>query len=125
MNVPVEERRIISEHIWKLLELKESMLRVKSGQLWLKEGDQNTRFFHKSLKCSLRKKCINTVHTKDGMVESVEEVKYHFRQHFMNLFKEPYGLGPVPEGLCFKRMEEGASMFLERLFMEDEVKQAV
>lgn len=35
----IEDRRLASDEIWKNLEMKESMLRLKSGQRWLKEDD--------------------------------------------------------------------------------------
>lgn len=97
----------------------------QSSQRWLKEGDKNTLFFHKSLKSNLWRNGISTVQSSEGLVESVVGVKYHIRQHLMNFFKEPCGLRPVPEGLGFKRIKAEVSILLERPFSEDEVKEAV
>lgn len=41
MNLQVK----VSGEMWNNLELKESMLRIKSRHLWLKEGDRNLRLF--------------------------------------------------------------------------------
>lgn len=46
-------REVISKAqklLWRNLYLKEIMLRQKSKQIWIKEGDLNTIFFHEMMK---------------------------------------------------------------------------
>lgn len=99
VGATVEERRLVTKQIWKHLELKDCILRLKSGQNWLKEGDLNTRLFHNSLKSRMRKNSISLVNTNDGMVEGAAKVKFYIRQHFINFFKEP----------CFNRLVPGGA----------------
>ncbi|CAI8602123.1 unnamed protein product [Vicia faba] len=40
----VNNRREVTKELWNWLNVKESMLRLKFIQLWLKDGDKNTRF---------------------------------------------------------------------------------
>ncbi|XP_058753643.1 uncharacterized protein LOC131626818 [Vicia villosa] len=66
-NVPEEvvEKRLKSvEDFWNNLNKKEGFLRLKSRQLWLTEGDDNTRFFHNSLKDRRRRNSLCTMETR-------------------------------------------------------------
>lgn len=65
----VVNRRKVTEEIWNTLNLKESMIRLKSGKLWLDEGDKNTHFFHKSLKERYRINAIYAVEGENGIEE--------------------------------------------------------
>lgn len=105
--------------------MKEGMLRQKSGQSWLKEGDLNTRFFHNSLKDKTRRKAICSVETEAGTVEGVDDIKACIRNHFNNLYFEPCKVRPVPAGILFSRLDVGMAVTLERPFTIDEIKNAV
>lgn len=54
----VKERREATSEFWKQPQLKESMFRLKSRQLWLKDDDKNTCFFHNSTKERQRRNAI-------------------------------------------------------------------
>lgn len=71
----VEERSKCVENLWNKMELKEGMLRHKSRQLWLKEGDRKSRFFHNSLKDHYRRNFINLVDSDGVCLEEMKEVK--------------------------------------------------
>ncbi|XP_058757847.1 uncharacterized protein LOC131631081 [Vicia villosa] len=121
----VETRRKTTNEVWKTLSLKESMLRLKSRQLWLKDGDKSTRFFHNSLKKRYRKNAILVLEGRDGRVEGVEEVKEEVKNHFENFFKEEDFFRAVPKGLNLNCLNEEDREWLERVPLVEEIKEEV
>lgn len=113
----VSTRREATSEFWKCLFMKESMLRLKSKQLWLKDGDKNSRYFHNSLKERQRKNAISVLEGEDGRVEGVEEAKVEVKNHFENFFKEEDFNKVVVEGLGFNCLSENDRSWLERPFM--------
>lgn len=61
------KRRIASKSIWDSIHLKESIIRQKYRNRWIKEGDVNTRFFHAILKDKYRKNSILSVTNSQGV----------------------------------------------------------
>ncbi|XP_058763319.1 uncharacterized protein LOC131636743 [Vicia villosa] len=84
MESVVEARRKASNNLWKCLNVKESMLRFKSRQFWLNDDDNNTLFFHNSLKDRRRKNAISVLEGAD---------------HFESFFHEENKFRVVPEGI--------------------------
>lgn len=78
----VATRREATSDLWKCVFEKESMLRLKSRQLWLMDGDKNTRIFHNSLKERYRRNTITLLEGDNGRVEGVEEVKVEVKKLF-------------------------------------------
>ena len=68
------------------------LLRIKSRAIWIKEGDNNTKFFHNSVNLRSNQNTISTVRDMSGvMVSSFKEKKEVGEWFFKNLFKESEG----------------------------------
>lgn len=68
----VAARREASSEFWKYLLTKENMLILKSRQLWLMDGDKNTRYFHNSIKAMYRRNAISVMEGRNGRVEGMK-----------------------------------------------------
>ncbi|XP_044461836.1 uncharacterized protein LOC123193110 [Mangifera indica] len=69
-----------------LLLAEESLARQKSKVHWLKEGDQNTKFFFKSIKDRRNRNSIYGIQRENGsLVHNMEEVKEEFVEHFKSV----------------------------------------
>lgn len=93
----VEARRMAADDIWRKMKWKESLLRVKSGQSWLKKGDFKIKFFHNSLKERVRRNASSLLETLNGWIEGVKEVKTFIRKHYEEFFKESCNTRLVPK----------------------------
>lgn len=81
----------------------------KSRVQWLREGDQNTNFFHKM--ASVRR-AINGIQSLQigGVcvwVKDAEYLKAHVEEYFKSLFKDDRLLRPKVDGLPLPQLWEG------------------
>ncbi|XP_058725667.1 uncharacterized protein LOC131596956 [Vicia villosa] len=125
MEALVDSRRKVSKELWHNLNLKESMLRLKSSQLWLKEGDKNTRFYHNSIKDRQRISSISSLEGRNGRVEGVANIKKEVLCYFQEFFNEENNERPIPEDLLINRLCEEDAKGLERPFSKEEIREAV
>jgi len=66
--------------------------RLKSQAILIKEGDNNTKFFHDAAKYKNNINSIWEIQARDGtIVRSFDEKAYEAVQYFSSLFQEPLG----------------------------------
>lgn len=66
-NLLDSTRKEAIDDFWKHFHLKESLLKQKSIQKWLNEGDQNTRYFHSMIKGIKRRNYIISFQKSEGI----------------------------------------------------------
>ncbi|CAK8568730.1 unnamed protein product [Lathyrus sativus] len=119
---PIEVRKEAQNLIWSNLHLKEILLKQKSRQKWIKEGDLNSRFFHNMMTCRRRKNYIIVLNTGRGRMNEVTMIKAIAIEHFKHRFTDPGGYMPSVEGVNFSSLTEADNSGLEKDFSRDEIK---
>ncbi|CAN0875281.1 LINE-1 retrotransposable element ORF2 protein [Linum grandiflorum] len=107
------------DHWWKM---EETSWRQKLKMLWLKLGDRNTHFFHRSANARKRNNWIERIVVENHLFSGHEEVAPAIVNHFIQFFNEPLALDrPFPTALTFKRINEDMMASLTSPFTEEEI----
>ena len=105
--------------------LEEISWRQKSRALWLKEGDNNTKFFHRMANARRRGNFISSLTVRGVRLEKEEELKEGIGSYFKSLFEEPQVRRPDVETGFFKTLDSLDNESLEGHFSEEEVTNAL
>jgi hypothetical protein len=109
----------------KLAHFEETSWRQKSRVLWLKEGDNNTKFFHKIANSNRRRNLMEKLEV-DGIVYSKESIiRDKAVQFYETLYTETEHWRPFVADLPFSRIEALDRNLLESRFERDEILQVV
>ena len=100
-EVELGERAVLRSQIQNLLLLEEVSWRQKSRMLCIKEGDNNTKFFHKMANSWRRYSHISMLEVNGDIYEDEYEMANQAVQFYKNLYKESEEWRPFVEGLEF------------------------
>jgi hypothetical protein len=115
----------MSKELEKTLLCEEIHWRQKSRALWLKEGDRNTRFFHKVANSHRRYNRVEVLSINGVLSDDPNEVKDHVVQFYQNLYSERNTWRPKMDNQDFLSIDEEDKNWLERDFEEKEVWEVV
>lgn len=105
--------------LWDLDGMLEISWRQKSRALWLREGDMNTKFFHRSANVRRRVNYINKIRLGQSCTSNLREVKEGIASFFEKLYEGVPFLRPMLDGISFPSINEKLRASLEREFDED------
>ena len=108
---------------WALME--ETSWRQKSRETWLKEGDRNTRFFHRMANAHMRRNCLNSISINGRKFESENDIKEGLVNAFQNLLSAPGGWRPPFPDLAPNEIGIEEAARLEDKFSEEEIWAAI
>nr|XP_025611899.1 uncharacterized protein LOC112705278 [Arachis hypogaea] len=117
----------LTEELEGILKQEELLWLQKSRQLWITEGDRNTRFYHTKTLIRRRKNRIVKLRNSDGeWCEDIECLKGLAIKHFDDLYTEDqqqsFQLNTV---LTYPPMESEHLAIMEAKLKHDEIKEAL
>ncbi|GKV21933.1 hypothetical protein SLEP1_g31856 [Rubroshorea leprosula] len=121
----IERRRGCFIDLWNNLKIKESMWQQKSRKMWLKEGDANTKFFHRSVNGRRRRNEICSILVNGKQLTGVTEIKEGVAEYFKNIFTEEVWQRPKLDGIGFKQISQADNELLVAPFSEEEVRKVI
>jgi hypothetical protein len=110
----------------KLAHLEETSWRQKSRVLWLKEGDNNTKFFHKMANSNRCRNFMEKLEVGDVTYSVDSDIRDMVVQFYDSLYIEKEeDWRPDVDDLPFSVIGETDSILLESRFEKDEIFQVV
>ena len=111
----------IKAEIESLASLDEISWRQKSRALFLKEEDNNTRFFHRLANSHRRTNTMRGVEVNGIMYEAESDIQDQVVGFYKSLYQEPEDSRPTVDGLDFASLDESNRLSLEREFDREEI----
>ena len=115
-EVEMSERVVVRSQLENLLSLEEISLRQKSRMLCIKEGDNNTKFFHKVANSRRRYNHLSVLEVDGVIYEEDSEVADQVVQFYKKLYTETEEWRPFVEGLEFDQIDGLEREWLEQRF---------
>ena len=120
-----EEREKARENYKEWVDLEEVSWRQKSREIWLKEGDRNTGFFHRMANSHRRRNSITSIRINGRNLVKEAEVKEGLVRPYQSLLSVPTNWRlPFPE-IYVNLIGEDHCAKLEEMFTEEEILAAV
>ena len=122
LNVEDCEARNEARESYKSWVLREEISwRQKFRELWLKEGDNNTIFFHRMTNAHSRRNCLPKLKVNGCWHMEENDLKNNVVGAFQKLHSKEEGWLPCIDGLSFIRLTSSEAEGLEILFSEEGV----
>jgi hypothetical protein len=112
-----EFSRNLEQHVL----IEEVSWRQKSRALWLKEGDSNTKFFHRLANSHRRHNTIEALVVDGQLTDDRTVIQDHIVEFYKKLYSEQYQWRPKADDLSFLSIDEDDRIWMECEFEEDEI----
>ena len=116
-----EEREKAREEFKKWVDLEEVSWRQKSRETWLKEGDRNTRFFHRMANSHRRRNSIRNISINGRRCVKDPEIKEGLVGAFQSLLSASSNWCPPLPDLRFNVIGADQVSKLEEMFTKEEI----
>ncbi|KAL9681272.1 hypothetical protein QQ045_013054 [Rhodiola kirilowii] len=119
------KKAALQKRIWHLELQEERLWSQKSRIAWIKEGDQNTKFFHRSASWRSSKNKISSILVDGKWLDDPGLIKQAAQDHFGAIFRNSDTGTWELEDMHFSVLNELQKEELERCFGEEEIQQAL
>ncbi|RVW77035.1 Guanine nucleotide exchange factor SPIKE 1 [Vitis vinifera] len=117
----LEARKEAKEEFKKWAIMEEISWRQKSRQIWLKEGDKNTGFFHKMANSNSRRNCLKKIKVRGVWLSDEQDIQRGVVRAYQDLLSDPGGWHPSMSSLEFDSIGREEAARLEEMFSVEEV----
>ena len=122
----VSERTLKRKELEDLLLKEEVQWRQKSRVKWIKEGDYNSKFFHRVAIGRRSRKFIKSLISERGeTLSNIEVISEEIVNFFGNLYSKPKGDSWRIEGIDWAPISRESAVWLDRPFSEEEVRMEI
>ncbi|GKA98534.1 RNA-directed DNA polymerase, eukaryota, reverse transcriptase zinc-binding domain protein, partial [Tanacetum coccineum] len=106
---------------------EEMVLRQKTKIQWLKDGDQNSAYFHNSLKGRMFRSRIEVVYDSEGHKYEGDYIAPKFVDHFSKFLGTEDEVFPIedPDSLFINKLDAQCADYMVRPVLDDEIKFAM
>ena len=105
--------------------LEEISWRQKSKALFIKDGDNNTWFFHRLANSHRQTNHIRSVEVDGMLYEDKSGVLDQLMDFYKKIYQKPESWRPTIDGLEFDCLDETERLSLEREFEKEEILEAL
>jgi len=84
----LDKEVLLHNNLIEACRIEENYWKIKSRNLWLQEGDKNTKFFHKQAEIRKHFKTVSKIDYLGNQLSSFEEIKLAAHDHFKEIYTE-------------------------------------
>ncbi|GLT51278.1 hypothetical protein SLA2020_246990 [Shorea laevis] len=126
----LEEAEIVKRQegfseMWECLRKKELIWKQKSRSRWVREGDANTRFFHRMAKGRRAHNNIAGLRCNGAWTDDPDMVKDEIARYFRRVFQGETWNRPKPGNIKFQQISEEKKEWLEKPFSVEEIEEGL
>ncbi|WKA01530.1 hypothetical protein VitviT2T_019810 [Vitis vinifera] len=122
----LSQRALRKGELEELILREEIHWRQKAKVKWVKEGDCNSKFYHKVANGRRNRKYIKELENERGLVlKNAESITEEILHYFEKLYTNPTGESWGVEGLDWSPISEESALRLDSPFIEEEISKAI